>query len=149
MQSLNRIKPNSVLSHSNQERQSHYKQRGANLPASKPLNPVRRINQQGLELLRQFERLPVYAEQSLREIEQAVLQQVTVPLTANQFSALVCLTYSLGEANLRRSLLLKYLNTGRYQAAADEFERWVYVGANRLPKLVARRRAEKQLFLQS
>ncbi len=108
-----------------------------------------RINQQGLGLLRQFEPLPSYSEQTIREIEQAVLRQVKVPLTANQFSALVSLTYSLGEANLRRSTLLKYLNTGRYQAAAREFDRWVYVGPNRKPDLVVRRAAERKLFLQS
>jgi hypothetical protein len=107
------------------------------------------INQHGLGLLRQFEPLPSYSEQTLREIEDAVRRQVKVPLTSNQFSALVSLTYSLGEANLRRSTLLKYLNAGHYLAAASEFERWVYVGPNRLPELVARRAAERKLFVQN
>jgi GH24 family phage-related lysozyme (muramidase) len=110
--------------------------------------PVR-MNQQGWNLLKQFQRVPSYSEQSVREIEQAVLRQVKVPLTSNQFSALVSLTYNLGEANLKRSELLIYLNAGCYQAAADEFERWVYVGPKCLPELVTRRIAEKQLFLQT
>lgn len=115
-----------------------------------PAQPARaQINQRGLGLLRQFEPMPSYSEQTLREIEEAVLRQVKVPLTSNQFSALVSLTYSLGEANLRRSTLLKYLNAGCYQAAAQEFDRWVYVGPNRLPALVARRAAERKLFLQT
>lgn len=106
------------------------------------------INARGWGILKQFERLPSCTEQSVREAERAVLRQVTVPLTSNQFSALVSLTYSLGEANLKRSMLLRHLNAGRYQAAANEFDRWVYVGLKRLPELVVRRMAEKQLFLR-
>ncbi len=114
-----------------------------------PADRTAQINQHGLGILRQFEQIPFYAEQSIRETEQVVLRQVQVPLTANQFSALVSFTYGLGEANLKRSKLLHYLNAGYYRAAANEFERWVYVGPHRLPKLVARRSAEKQLFLQN
>lgn len=107
------------------------------------------INQRGLGILQQFEPLSAHAEQNLRETEQVVLRQVQVPLTANQFSALVSFAYGLGEANLKRSKLLHYLNAGYYRAAANEFERWVYVGPHRLPRLVARRNAERELFLQS
>lgn len=106
------------------------------------------INPRGLGILRQFEQIPFYADRNLRETEQVVLRQVQVPLTSNQFSALVSFTYGLGEANLKRSKLLHYLNAGYYRAAANEFERWVYVGPHRLPRLVARRSAEKELFLQ-
>lgn len=109
--------------------------------------PIIRINPRGLGLLRQFENIQSYTERSIREVEQAVLRQVHVPLTENQFAALVSFTYSLGEATLKRSVLLKHLNAGRYQAAANEFERWVYVGLNRHPQLVFRRSAERNLFL--
>lgn len=115
---------------------------------SRKMADATRVNSRGLGLLRQFERMPSYTEQTLREVERAVLRQVKVPLTSNQFSALVSLTYSVGEASLKRSTLLKYLNAGHYEAAANEFDRWVYVGANPLPKLVARRLAEKKLFLK-
>lgn len=110
---------------------------------------IPRINPEGLAILRQFEPIPSYAEQSIREIEQAVARLVRVPLTSNQFSALVSLTYNLGEANLRRSQLLHHLNTCNYQAAAHEFDSWVYVGDTRQPELVTRRIAEKTLFLKS
>ncbi len=111
------------------------------------LNP--RINPQGLGLLRQFENLHSYCEQGVREIERAVLRQVRVPLTSNQFSALVSLTYDLGEASLKRSMLLQYLNAGCYQEAANEFDRWIYIGSKRSQNLKARRRAEKRLFLKA
>jgi hypothetical protein len=118
-------------------------------PTVAEVEPQMQINSRGLKLLRQFEASPSCSEQSIQEAEQAVLRQVNVPLTANQFSALVSFTYSLGEANLRRSTLLRHLNAGRYQAAANEFSRWVYMGDRRLPELAARRMAEKELFLQT
>jgi hypothetical protein len=108
-----------------------------------------RINAAGLGLLRQFENLQSYCEQGVREIERAVLRQVKVPLTSNQFSALVSLTYDLGEASLKRSLLLQYLNAGCYQEAANEFDRWIYIGSRSSSSLRARRRAEKRLFLKA
>jgi hypothetical protein len=107
------------------------------------------INAEGLGLLRQFENLQSYCEQGVREIERAVLRQVKVPLTSNQFSALVSLTYDLGEASLKRSLLLQYLNAGCYQEAANEFDRWIYIGSRSSSSLKTRRRAEKRLFLKA
>ena len=112
------------------------------------LNPLTQINARGLGLLRRFERLQSHCEQGVREIERAVLRQVKVPLTSNQFSALVSLTYHLGEASLKRSMLLSYLNAGCYQQAADEFERWIYIGSRPSAELRSRRRAEKRLFLR-
>lgn len=115
---------------------------------SEKIDGEARINSQGLGLLRQFENIQSYCEQGVREIERAVLRQVKVPLNSNQFSALVSLTYDLGEASLRRSMLLQYLNAGCYQEAADEFERWIYIGSRPSSDLRVRRRAEKRLFLK-
>ncbi|MBF2002878.1 MAG: lysozyme [Synechococcales cyanobacterium C42_A2020_086] len=114
----------------------------------KALETAARINAQGLDIIRRFEKFLPDTELTIREAEQAVLRQVTVPLSSNQFSALVSFTHSLGEANLRRSTLLRHLNAGRYRAAANEFDRWVYVGSHRLSALIARRVAEKGLFLK-
>jgi Phage lysozyme len=118
-----------------------------NVTTAVDTDPIIRTNSHGLGLLRRFENIQSYTEKSIREVEQAVLRQVHVPLTENQFAALVSFTYSLGEATLKRSVLLQHLNAGRYQAAANEFERWVYVGLNRNPQLVFRRSAERSLFL--
>jgi lysozyme len=38
------------------------------------------------------------------------------------------------------------LNRGEYEAAADEFHRWIYGGGRKLPGLVLRRKAEHDLF---
>jgi len=41
------------------------------------------------------------------------------------------------------------LNAGDYQAAADQFPRWCHAGNQVLPGLVARRAAERAMFLES
>lgn len=82
----------------------------------------------------------------LEEAEQGVTRNVTVPLTQNQFDALVSFTYNLGTKALAGSTLLRELNKGRYESAAAQFERWVYAGGKKLKGLIRRRIAEKQLF---
>ncbi len=79
--------------------------------------------------------------------EAAVARLVTVPLTDNQFAALVSFTFNLGQGNLSESTLLKKLNAGDYQGAANEFPRWNKAGGQVLDGLVARREAERALFL--
>ena len=84
---------------------------------------------------------------TLSEYERAVSRYVTVPLTQNQFDALVDFAYNAGAQNLRTSTLLKRLNAGDYTGAADEFGKWVMGGGKRLSGLVKRRAAERALFL--
>lgn len=107
-----------------------------------------RTNAAGIEIIKRFEGFPADVEPDLREAERAVRRLVQVPLTPNQFSALVSFTYNLGETTLKQSKLLKYLNAGRYKAAAKEFDLWVCIGSSRLSQLVARRVAERGLFLR-
>ena len=83
----------------------------------------------------------------VRTYEPAVERLVNVPLTSNQFAALVSFTYNLGETNLRRSTLLRKLNREEYDAAATEFRKWVYANGKKLRGLVRRRRQERDLFL--
>lgn len=87
--------------------------------------------------------------QDTREAEQSVHRLVSVKLAQNQFDALVSFTFNLGAGALQRSTLLKRLNAGDYQAAAEEFLRWVYAGGKRLSGLIRRRAAEKALFEQN
>ncbi|HBO6773379.1 TPA: lysozyme [Pseudomonas aeruginosa] len=92
------------------------------------------------------------AEELLREdvkrFEGYVDRLVKVPLTQGQFDALVSFTYNLGPGALEKSTLLKLLNRGDYQGAADQFSRWVNAGGKRLGGLVKRRAAERVLFLE-
>ena len=79
--------------------------------------------------------------------EKIVNSCVTVPLTQNQFDALICFVYNLGEGNLRSSTLLRKLNAGDYTGASKEFVRWNRAGGVELAGLTRRRTAERDLFL--
>lgn len=82
----------------------------------------------------------------IREAENAVNQEVKVPLTQEQYDALVSWTYNLGHDRLRRSTLLKKVNAGDFEAAEAEFHRWVYAGRKKVRGLVVRRKIEAALF---
>jgi len=79
-----------------------------------------------------------------------VRQSVQVPLTQNQFDALVSFTYNLGGTALQGSTLLKKLNAKDYSGAAEEFLRWNKITKDGvkvpLQGLTNRRQEEKALF---
>jgi lysozyme len=77
----------------------------------------------------------------------AVERLVKVPITNNQFCALVSFAYNLGAGLLGKSDLLKFVNAGKPQLAAEEFLRYVHASGKVLPGLVRRRKAERELFL--
>lgn len=81
------------------------------------------------------------------QYEQGVNQLVKVKITQGQFDALVSFAYNLGLRSLSTSMLLQKLNAGDKQGAADQFGRWVNAGGKRLDGLVARRAAEREMFL--
>lgn len=72
---------------------------------------------------------------------------VKVTLTQGKIDALSSFCYNLGCGALGKSTLLKKLNNGNYDEAANEFTKWVYAGGDVLPGLVKRRNKEKQVFL--
>lgn len=80
--------------------------------------------------------------------ERAVESAVIVPLSQEQFDALVSLTFNIGAGAFAKSTLVKRLNEGKYHDAAAQFDRWVHAGKKKLPGLVKRRKAEKDLFLE-
>lgn len=88
-----------------------------------------------------------FLRQDLESAEYAVNSLVKVALTQNQYDALVSFTFNLGSGALAGSTLLKMLNKGNYQAAADQFPKWTMAGGKVLRGLVARRAAERALFL--
>lgn len=78
--------------------------------------------------------------------ERWVEKLIDVPLTQNQFDALVSFTYNLGEGALKSSTLRKKLNMGLYSTVSSEMLRWNKVGGKVLNGLVRRREAEAKLF---
>lgn len=95
------------------------------------------------------EQADAFLRQDVADSERAVSRFVSVPLTQNQFDALVSFTFNLGSGSLRNSTLLKKLNAGDYSGAAEQLLRWVNAGGKKLPGLVRRREAEKTLFLEA
>ena len=88
-----------------------------------------------------------YMRHDLIEFEHTVNSSVKVPLNQNQFDALVSLAYNIGSNAFKSSTLVKKLNTGDYQGAADQFNVWINAGGKRMQGLVNRRDREKLLFL--
>lgn len=87
-----------------------------------------------------------YLRQDTGWAQQAVRDNVKVPLTQGQFDALMSFTFNLGAGALKGSTLLRDLNAGNYAAAQGEFGKWVHAGGQRLEGLVRRRAAEAALF---
>lgn len=85
-------------------------------------------------------------ERDLAAVAAKVRQSVKVDLNANQFGACVSLAYNIGNGAFGESTLLKKLNKGDVDGAANEFGRWVNAGGKKLNGLVRRRAAEAALF---
>lgn len=67
---------------------------------------------------------------------------VKVPLSQNQFDALVSFVFNVGAGAFKRSTMLKMLKAGDYVGAAKQFDRWV------IPiEITSRRMSEKAQFL--
>lgn len=79
-------------------------------------------------------------------VENTVLKAVKVPLTPNQFGALVSFTYNVGGGNLRKSTLLKKVNLGDFAGAGNEFAKWNKAAGKVMAGLTRRRQAEALLF---
>lgn len=78
--------------------------------------------------------------------EQVVTQHVQVPLTQNQFDALVDFVFNLGAGAFISSTLLRKLNAKDYAGASLEFPKWDHAGGVEVAGLLRRRVAEQQLF---
>lgn len=89
-----------------------------------------------------------YLKDDLREAEEAVLALVNVPLSQNQFDALVSLVYNIGSGHFYGSTIRRVINCK--VADKEEYRRawmmWVKSKGKRLKGLVRRREAEYKLF---
>ena len=89
-----------------------------------------------------------YLYDELEPVAVRISDMVKVNLTQNQFDALCSFAYNLGTGALQNSTLLRKINAGDYNGAANEFAKWNQAGGKVLPGLVKRRELERQLFLK-
>ena len=90
-----------------------------------------------------------YCLSDIAKFEIGVTNLVKVPITSNQFSALVVFSYNVGLAALERSTLLTLLNSGiDIRIVALEFAKWNKVNKKEVDGLTKRRAAEAVLFLK-
>jgi lysozyme len=92
------------------------------------------------------EQADAWLEEELQEYGGYVNEAVNVPLSQNQFDALVSWTYNLGPSNLNKSTMLKVLNNGEYEEVPAQMRRWNKAGGKVLEGLTRRRNAESLLF---
>lgn len=93
-----------------------------------------------------------YFERDIRAVATQVQRHLKVPVSQEEFDALVIFTYNVGEGAYMRSQLLRYLNAGKCLDAGAEFPSWAYVRSKQgkvlTRGLLNRRFTEQQLFTQ-
>lgn len=94
------------------------------------------------------EQADAWLAEEVETFRRGVRGAVLVPLTDNQLAACTSLAYNIGLAAFRGSTLLRKLNDGDYQGAADQFLVWNKAGGRVVQGLVNRRAAERDLFLK-
>ena len=85
-------------------------------------------------------------DQDLDIAESAVNDRVIVPLTQNQFDALVSFAFNVGAEAFRKSTLVRVLNQGQYDQVPTQLRRWVRDNGSVVPGLVNRREKEVTLW---
>lgn len=93
------------------------------------------------------ERAEELLAQDVAVFEDGVAELAPASITPWQFSALVSFAYNCGLQALAGSTLLRKLNAGDIQGAADEFPRWNKSRGRVLRGLTRRREAERSMFL--
>ena len=101
---------------------------------------------QGMKITLQEAEL--YAQRDLEIAETYVNALVNVPLTQEEFDALVDFVFNLGPESFKKSTMLELLNRGEYQLAAAQFDLWDHCGGKILAGLLQRRKAEAELFME-
>ena len=88
-----------------------------------------------------------FLKEDLSSFEKGVTRLIKSNINQNQFDALVSFAFNLGLANLKKSTLLKKVNSNpNDRTIVDEFIKWIYAGGKQLEGLKKRRQAEAYLY---
>lgn len=98
--------------------------------------------EQAMELLRK----------DVGRFEKGVYRNITVELNQNQFDALVCFTFNVGEGGLVNTGVQRAVNASNFGDVPAALEQWAKARVNGvlkvLPGLLARRKSEGELFMR-
>ena len=86
--------------------------------------------------------------EDIDERVKALAHYVNKPVTENQFIALTSLAFNVGVGAVLKSKLLRKLNAGDFDGAAEEFLDFNLANGKTVPGLTRRREAESELFFQ-
>jgi lysozyme len=93
------------------------------------------------------ERAKMWLSVDLQTAEKCINNSVRVAITQSQLDALVSFVFNVGCGNFRQSTLLRMLNDGDDQGAADQFLVWNKAGGKIMQGIINRRESERAQFL--
>jgi lysozyme len=88
-----------------------------------------------------------WLKQDMMKAVRATLRLCPGAENVRQIAALADFTFNCGAGNLEASTLRRKVNRGEFEDASNEFLKWVFARGVKLPGLVRRRVAERDLFL--
>ena len=93
------------------------------------------------------EEADAFLRDDLHWCEGAIERYVTVPVTLNEFSAMVAFCYNVGSGKTRGSSIVKKVNVHDRPGAADAFLLWNRMNGVVMAALANRRARERTLFI--
>jgi lysozyme len=88
----------------------------------------------------------IFLQRDLTNASRCVSRLIDVPLTQNEYDALVDFVFNLGCGTFYTSTMRKLINNGEIQSAALEFEKWDHASGKVVAGLLRRRQAEEKIF---
>lgn len=90
-----------------------------------------------------------YLHKLVQNYVKGIQNSINVPLTQNQFNAIVSFTYNLHNSdskNISNNSLIKLLNSGDYISVSEKFNEYIYSNYKKIQGLINRRKKESDLF---
>ena len=116
-------------------------------PAGKPTIGYGHVMKTGEPIKITQEEAEELLKKDLEVFEKELMNLVQVPISQNQFDALLSFIYNLGSKQLGNSTLLTRLNNGFFLECPSEFLRWKHIGQTPSLGLLKRRLREASLFM--
>ncbi|MFN7817807.1 MAG: lysozyme [Burkholderiales bacterium] len=88
----------------------------------------------------------ILARETPRYMTDALNASPILALYPRRLAAVTSFVFNLGATRYRSSTLRRRINAQDWDAAAAEFDKWVFAGGRKLAGLVRRRAAERKVF---